>query len=174
MIFKQLVAAVPFYEGLTLEELAGHGVRWPAREQAAAMPAGERPTAPRPGASTPARNGGLALGRYRPIWAAPEVEISPALQYTIAHQQVELSPEDARRLGITHGEIVEVSQLDGSGAAQSGEAGGRAGGMPEGTRLRATAAVRTGVPAGAAFLAEGIATDSANLLTSPEIEVHKA
>jgi hypothetical protein len=46
--------------------------------------------------------------------------------------------------------------------------------MPEGTRLKATAAVRTGVPAGAAFLAEGIATDSANLLTSPEIEVHKA
>ncbi|HEY1508433.1 MAG TPA: NADH-quinone oxidoreductase subunit NuoG [Solirubrobacteraceae bacterium] len=154
MAFKQLVEVVGFYEGLTLEELAGHGVRWPAREQAAAMPAGERPTAPKPGAGAPAHNGGLALGRYRPIWAAPEVEISPALQYTIVHQQVELSPEDARRLGIAHGETVEVSQ--------------------NGTRLKATAAVRTGVPAGAAFLAEGIATDSANLLTSPEIEVHKA
>ena len=42
-----------------------------------------------------------------------------------------------------------------------------------GTRLKATAAVRTGVPAGTAFLAEGIATDSANALTEREVEVSK-
>ena len=35
--FAQLVAAVPFYEGLTLEEIGGHGVRWPERPQAQSM-----------------------------------------------------------------------------------------------------------------------------------------
>ena len=30
--------AVPFYAGLTLEEIGGHGVRWPERPQAAATP----------------------------------------------------------------------------------------------------------------------------------------
>ena len=39
MAFKQLVEVVGFYEGLTLEEIEGHGVRWPAREQASALPA---------------------------------------------------------------------------------------------------------------------------------------
>ena len=37
-----------------------------------------------PCARPPPANGALRLGTYRPIWAAPEVEISPALQYTIA------------------------------------------------------------------------------------------
>jgi NADH-quinone oxidoreductase subunit G len=99
------------------------------------------------------KNGALRLGRYRPIWADPQVEISPALHYTIARQQVELSPEDAARLGIASGQTVEVSQ--------------------NGTRLEGTAQVRSGVPTGTAFLAEGIAAESANLLTEPTIDVRK-
>jgi hypothetical protein len=43
-----------------------------------------------------------------------------------------------------------------------------------GTRLHATALVRSDVPAGSAFLADGIAVDSANRLTEPLIEVVKA
>ncbi len=54
---------------------------------------------------------------------------------------------------MTHGDTVDVAQ--------------------NGTRLRATAAVRSGVPQGAAFLADGIADDSANALTEPLIEVIK-
>ena len=38
MAFAQLRDAVPFYAGLTLEEIGGRGVRWPARAQASAMP----------------------------------------------------------------------------------------------------------------------------------------
>jgi NADH-quinone oxidoreductase subunit G len=98
-------------------------------------------------------NGHLRLGTYKPIWAAPEVEISPSLQYTIARQQAELSPEDARRLGIASGDKLVVSQ--------------------NGTRLEATAAVRSGVPTGTVFLATGIAQDSANALTEPHVEVQK-
>jgi NADH-quinone oxidoreductase subunit G len=181
MAWEQLVAAVPFYAGLTLQEIGGRGVRWPDRAQAAQMPAGSAPSAPAPPggsassapvAGAPA-NGGLRLGSYRPIWASPEVEISPALKFTICRQHVELSPQDAARLGIDHGEAVEVSQLDGSSAAYSGEAGSQARGKLEGTRVHGTAAVRSGVPQGTAFLADGIAQDSANELTEAVVEVRK-
>ncbi|HET6868994.1 MAG TPA: NADH-quinone oxidoreductase subunit NuoG [Solirubrobacteraceae bacterium] len=160
MAFKQLVAAVPFYGDLTLEEIGGRGVRWQEREAASSFPADEGavPVAagvapPAPASAVPTGNGALRLGTYRPIWAAPEVEISPALKFTVARQQVELAPEDAQRLGIANGEAVEVSQ--------------------NGTALRAIAHVRTGVQAGTAFLADGIAGDSANAFTEPVIEVHK-
>jgi anaerobic selenocysteine-containing dehydrogenase len=81
------------------------------------------------------------------------VEISPALQFTRAEQLVELSPADAERLGIMHGEAIRVSQ--------------------NGTTLSGRAAVRTGVPEGTAFLATGIAADAANQLTEPLVEVSK-
>jgi NADH-quinone oxidoreductase subunit G len=189
--FRQLVSRVPFYAGLTLEEIGGRGVRWPAREQASAMPAGEVATdsAPRPASvqdapavqgpaptsTTPqAASGALRLGTYRSIWASPEVEISPALQFAIARQQVELSPADAQRLGITPGDAVVVAQLDDSGAGQNGEAGRRADGKPEGTRLHAQAHIRAGIQEGTAFLGDALASDSANALTEPLVEVRKA
>jgi NADH-quinone oxidoreductase subunit G len=158
MAFRQLVTAVPFYRGLTLEELGGRGVRWPEREEAGLLARGEAPApaAAKPGPidAAPSTNGALRLGVYRPIWAAPEVELSPALHFTIAEQQVELSPEDARRLGLSPGDEVEVAS--------------------NGTRVRGRAAVRSGVPAGVAFVAEGIASESGNALTQPFVEVHKA
>ncbi len=158
MAFAELVQAVPFYRGITLEEIAGRGVRWPEREAASEFPAPSANPA-RPAKATKrakaaaSSNGALRLGTYRSIWAAPEVEISPALQFTVAHQQVELSPEDAVRLGIGDGEAVAVSQ--------------------NGTTLPATAHVRTGIPAGTAFLADGIAVGSANAFTEPVVEVRK-
>jgi NADH-quinone oxidoreductase subunit G len=156
MAFKRLVEAVPFYRGLTLEEIGGRGVRWPATEAAAAMPAGSVTAAATPPVSEPVAEGSdqLKLGTYRSIWASPEVEISPALQFTVAEQLVELSPDDAQRLGIEHGSAVQVAQ--------------------NGTRLNGRAAIRTGVPAGTAFLAAGIAKDSANALTEALVEVVKA
>jgi NADH-quinone oxidoreductase subunit G len=164
MVFKALVAAVPFYAGITLEEIGGRGVRWPVTPAASALPGGRVPEADlRETPSSPAgRNGdapgnaggALRLGTYRSIWAAPEVEISPALHFTIAEQLVELSPQDARRLGIDNGAPITVTQ--------------------NGTRLSGRAAVRTGVPEGTAFLAAGIASESANALTETTIEVRPA
>ena len=161
MAFAQLVQAVPFYRGITLEAIAGRGVRWPELDVASELPAPAsdvvRPAAAGAGIGVrddvASSNGALRLGRYRSIWASPEVEISPALLFTVARQQVELSPDDARRLGIGDGDVIDVSQ--------------------NGTRLRGTAHVRSGVPAGSAFLADGIAEDSANALTEPVVEVHK-
>ena len=124
MAFGQLVDAVPFYKGITLEEIGGHGVRWPVRaESAGADSVAESPAAirtlphsrrvpARPGPPQPASNGALRLGTYRPIWASPEVEASPALHYTIAHQQLELSPDDALRLGITQGETSRWHRME--------------------------------------------------------------
>ena len=127
-------------------------------DAAAAMPAGSVQRFSDAGESSqtrrPESNGHLRVGIYRSIWASPEVEISPALQFTIAEQLVELSPEDALRLGIEQGAAVQVAQ--------------------NGTRLNGRAAIRTGVPAGTAFLAAGIAKDSANALTEPLVEVVKA
>jgi NADH-quinone oxidoreductase subunit G len=156
MAFQQLVQAVPFYSGLTLEEIGGRGARWQERDAASQFPGvGDVPPIERKIAQTSTLDSGaLRLGTYRSIWASPEVEISPSLQYTIARQQAELSPEDAQRLGVVSGEILEVSQ--------------------NGTSLRAKAAVRSGVPDGTIFLATGIAEDSANALTEPLVEVRKA
>ena len=60
MAFAQLVRAVPFYEGLTLEAIGGRGVRWPEREQAARLASGGSFAA-----------GGPAHDRQAPSLAAP-------------------------------------------------------------------------------------------------------
>jgi NADH-quinone oxidoreductase subunit G len=154
-IFEQLVAAVSFYAGLTLDDLAGRGARWPTRPQASAFPVPAPPPpaeAPRAPDSVPA-NGALRLGVHRPIWASPTVEISPALKFAIARQHAEISPADARRLGVRGGETVEVAQ--------------------NGTAVWATVAVHAGVPAGTVFLADGLAENSANAFTDFEVEVRK-
>ncbi|HEY2006188.1 MAG TPA: molybdopterin-dependent oxidoreductase, partial [Solirubrobacteraceae bacterium] len=159
-VFADLVAAVPFYEGLTVDEIGGRGVRWPERESAAAAAnqvADDAVSEESFAAAGPAlpNEGELRLGTYRPIWAAPECEISPALKFLIPDQQLELAPSDADWLGIAHGDEVTVAQ--------------------NGTRINAKAFVRSSVPAGSAFLADGIEGEqSANALTEPLIEVHKA
>jgi len=158
MAFAQLVQAVPFYRGITLEAIAGRGVRWPELDVASELPAptagqGRHGQTPKPAAAVAASNGELRLGTYRSIWASPEVEISPALKFTIASQQVEISPEDAQRLEIASGDPILVSS--------------------NGTTLRGSAHVRSGVPAGTAFLADGIADESANAITERVVEVSK-
>ena len=63
-------------------------------------------TSPRP--PPPPGDGKLRLGTYRPLWAAKEVDLSPALQFIRARQIAELSPADAAALGINEGDRVEV------------------------------------------------------------------
>ena len=168
--FEQMVSAVPQYAGLSLDEIAGHGVRWPEHQAARTLwteddAAGSTDSDHDP-AGAPDGDGAsgtprlrpteeqLALGTYRSIWAAPEVEISPALQYQIARQLVELSPQDAARYEIRDGEEIVI--------------------RANGTLLNGTAHVRTGIPEGSAFLAEGIAANSANRLTEQLVAVQSA
>jgi NADH-quinone oxidoreductase subunit G len=150
MVTAQLTEAVPFYAGLTPEEIGGRGVRWPQRDAASALPEADLgPFELEPPPAGPSPNGALRLGTFRSVWAAPEVEASPSLRFLTARQAVELSPEDARRLDLASGDPVAVRP------AENGE----------GAEVRTTVAVRSAVPAGTAFLQEATPDASANRLT---------
>ena len=89
--------------------------------------------------------GTLRLGTFRSIWAAPEVELSPALRFLRHDQRAELNPADAERLGI-------APRRADRGRLQRRAASAR-------PRCCASA-----VPEGSVFLEAGIAADSASEL----------
>ena len=155
MATAKLVAQIPFYAGLTLDEIGAAGLPWPGRDAASAFPAGE--VAPftletPPVAAAP--NGKLRLGTFRSVWAAPEVGASPALQFLSPRQRVELSPVDAERLGIGQGTKVVVGS--------------------NGQSVNGVAQLRAATPAGSVFLESALDADSAGLLDGPLVEVRKA
>ena len=85
-------------------------MRWPAGEAAGALGAEpwELAKLDVPPLTGAAANGTLRLGTWRSLWAAPEVDLSPALRFMRPQQVVELSPADADRLGVRDGDQVEV------------------------------------------------------------------
>ena len=170
MLSAVLFDAIGFYAGLTLDELGGRGVRWPARAQAAAWPQADTgPFGLESPPPAPSPNGFLRVGTFRSIWAAAEVELSPALKFLRQHQRAELNPSDAQRLGVGHGDSVAI------GSAPTGRArtrGGAEDGLLVGTqRIKATVALRTGVPAGSVFLESGILENSASELDAEMVEI---
>jgi NADH-quinone oxidoreductase subunit G len=108
MASKQLFAAVPFYAGLTLEEIGGRGVRWQERDGVSAVPhaddatlrgasatptdAGTAPAdAGSPGTdATEAAAEAADLAGWRSVWDATEVEHSPALDFLFPRENVVL------------------------------------------------------------------------------------
>jgi NADH-quinone oxidoreductase subunit G len=152
MTSAKLFEAIPFYAGLSLDELGGRGARWPARPASAAWPAADTgPFGLETPLHAPTPNGALRLGTFRSIWAAREVELSPALKFLHPHQRAEISPADAQRLGLAHGDRVTVGS--------------------NGSRVNATVVLRSAVPEGSIFLEEGIAQDSASELDDGLVEV---
>jgi len=136
MVTSALAEAVPFYAGVTLDEIGGRGVRWQEREAASAYtsdadagPFGLEmpPRRARPTGSD------LSLGTFRSIWAGPEVANSPALAFLRSRARVLLSPADAQRLELFEGmaAIVSPDRRD---------------------PVEAIVAVRDAVPEGSAFL----------------------
>jgi NADH-quinone oxidoreductase subunit G len=153
MASKQLFEAVPFYAGLTLDDIGGRGIRWP--ELNAEWDAPEEPARLSVPAAMPAsQDGTLRLGTYRSLWAAKDVDVAPALRFLRPRQIVELAPEDAEALGIGDGDHVEVGS--------------------NGTSIRGVAKLRAAVPPGSAFVAEGVEGEPANLLTEPLVRVQRA
>jgi NADH-quinone oxidoreductase subunit G len=156
VVFQLLSGTVPFYRGISYEEIGGRGVRWQDRDAAqnlapSPLPSTELETPP----EAPAE--GLRLGAAPSLWAGRETEHAPVLRFLAPHQRAELSADDARRLGVQPGDEVEVAV--------------------NGTSVRARAALRQALPAGSVFLIEGTSQDNANaLLTSdgaPVVEVRK-
>ncbi len=91
MASRRLFEAVPFYAGLTLEEIGGKGVRWQERDAASAFPqadtaavqsaAPETPAPAAPGDAPEPSPDAAELAGWRSVWDAPEVEFSPALEF---------------------------------------------------------------------------------------------
>jgi NADH-quinone oxidoreductase subunit G len=155
-VFANLTAEVPFYEGLTYEEIGGTGVRWGDR------PAGQAwtpPVAGRHGAAAPEREivgEGLLLGTHRDLWAVDVTKRNPALRFLMPKQKLELAAEDAEDLALSPGDEVTVSV--------------------NGHSVEATVAIRERMRPGAAFLIEGTDESNANLLTNgvpPRVRVEK-
>ena len=154
-VFAEMVKATPFYEGLTLEEVGGLGVRWPDRDSAAGLAGAELPSTALE--QPPELPEGLRLGAAPSLWSGPVSEHSPSLRFLAPGQRAELAPADARRIGVTSGDEVEVS------------AGGHS--------VRARVALRQGVQPGSVFLMSGTAQDNATALVDGvprSVEVHKS
>jgi NADH-quinone oxidoreductase subunit G len=148
MATAQLAQAVPFYAGLTLEEIGGRGVRWPAREAAAAFPPSEiQPASFDMVPSAAPANGRLRLGTFRSIWNAPEVRVSPSLHFLHPKLRLEMAPSDAQRLELFQGDHVVVGS--------------------DGHTVDATVTVRAATPEGSVFL-------ETNALEGPLVEVRRA
>ena len=161
---------VPFYAGITPEEIGGLGVRWQDREAASRFPRDETGAAGTHGArpqdvptrgvgtsslTSPAApdDAGLLLGTYRDLWAAEVTEKSRALRFLLPRQTLELAPADAERLEVEGGDEVEVRS--------------------NGSVVRARAAVRERIRPGSGFLIEGLG-DAARALRGELADVVKA
>ena len=149
MVTAQVAQAVPFYAGLTLDEIGGTGVRWQAREAAAAFPEHglETPAHAEPPAVSAQANGRLRLGTFRSIWNATEVKVSPALRFLHPKPQLEISPVDAQRLELFQGDRVIVGS--------------------DGKTVDATVTLRDATPEGSVFI-------ETNAIDGPLVEVRKA
>ncbi len=148
----EIAAVVPFYAGLTPDEIGGTGVRWQEREQASSFTAAEPPAAVSPPA--PASNDGLRLGTYRDLWAGEVTDRNHALRFLAPAQRIELAPADAEQLELSEGDQVEVRS--------------------NGSSVRARVVLRERMRPGAAFLIEGTAENNANALNGAEtVEVTK-
>jgi NADH-quinone oxidoreductase subunit G len=155
-VFAELAKAVPFYGGLTLEEIGGRGVRWQERDAASALssvplPDTQLETPP------PLSDGGLRLGTAPSLWTGRETQHAAVLRFLAQRQQLELSPEDAQRLGVNSGDEVTVSV--------------------DGRSVRAVARVHDPVPPGSVFLVEGVEPENATALMNGlprTVEVAKA
>ncbi|GAC1320105.1 MAG: NADH-quinone oxidoreductase subunit NuoG [Thermoleophilaceae bacterium] len=141
-LFGQIASAVPFYHGLTLDEIGGRGIRWQGRDAASRLP--ESPLEQAELEAPPELPAGLRLGTSRSLWAGRETDHAPSLRFLSPRQRVEISAADARDRGIAPGEEVEVAV--------------------EGASVSATAALRESLAPGSVFLIEGTSRDNATAL----------
>ena len=147
-VFDALTAEVPFYEGLTYEEIGGTGAALGRQSPGPGLDARRSGAAERfPGAAVEPDGEGLVLGTYRDLWAVDVTKRNPALRFLMPKQKLELAAKDAESLQLApNGDEVTVSV--------------------NGHSVEATVAVRERMREGAAFLIEGTDEANGNLLTN--------
>ncbi len=148
-VLTQLAEDVPFYAGITMDEIGGRGVRWQEREpgaDAARQAFGEPGFGPaaEPPAPLAAADGALRLATRAGLWASWVTDRSPSLHHLVAAQQLELSPLDAERLAVESGDRVEVRS--------------------NGHAVKARVQIRAGAKRGTATLVEGTSEENATVL----------
>jgi NADH-quinone oxidoreductase subunit G len=156
-ILDAVASEVPFYGGLTDEEIGGRGVRWQERSAASALPI----PPDREGSSvhralqltSKQEDPRVQVGTYRDLWAAEVTDRSPALRFLGPKQTLELAPSDADRLGVERGDEVDVRS--------------------NGTNVRARVALRERIRPGSGFLIAGLG-DGAGALRGEQVEIGKA
>ena len=94
MVSALVAEAVPFYAGLTLDEIGGDGLRWQDRDAASALPTAELSIEPL--AQPPPPHHGLVLAPAPTLWAGPEVEYSPSLRFLSPRVRAPGSPSTTR------------------------------------------------------------------------------
>ena len=144
LAFEEAAKAVPFWGGITYDELGGKGERWQERGASSSVPPAEVPDAQLEEPPEPAD--GLRLGALTSLWSGPETENAPALRFLTPRQRAELNVADAERLGVEPGDEVTVTA--------------------DGHSVRAEAWVRAAIPPGSVFLIAGTAADNATALTN--------
>ena len=136
-VFDLIAAEVPFYAGITVDDIGGMGLRWQDRHGLA--PAGRaRCRRAAPACDPGDRREAAARDLRRPL-GRPRGRGQPGAAIPGGRADARARPDDAERLGLEHGQRVEVSA--------------------DGRSLTATVGLRERMLAGAAFLTRGTATD---------------
>jgi NADH-quinone oxidoreductase subunit G len=93
-----------------LSERCYGGIDYSAIGEMAVLPerVGEVDVPPAPKAPKRASGKGLRLVRYRPLFSGPAVERIPELQFQRPGSEIELSPDDATKIGAAAGATVHV------------------------------------------------------------------
>src|SRR5207248_9145973 len=78
LVSDQLFAGIPFYAGLTLEEVGPDVIRWQERYAASKLEAPELPTGPLAAPPDLDGDGGLRVGLRPSLWAGAATKHSPA------------------------------------------------------------------------------------------------
>jgi NADH-quinone oxidoreductase subunit G len=154
-VLAAIASEVPFYAGITPEEIGGAGIRWQEREAASSFPQADSESASISGflsLSGESEESAIRVGTYRDLWAAEVTDRSPALRFLAPKQAVELAPRDAARLGVESGDEVDVRS--------------------NGTSVRARISIHERVRPGTGFLVDGLG-DGAGALRGDLVEISK-
>ena len=133
---RRMFEAIPFYAGLTLDEIGGQGVRWQERDAASSFDGAGLGAGDAEGAARRARRPRARCG------SAPTARCGARRRSTSRRRCASCArsrwsscrPSDAKRLGIADGDRVEVGS--------------------NGTRVRGAVRLRDAIPRGSVFLAD--------------------